>query len=302
MKKSFVLGVLSCGLFAVGCQTPQPSVQVEQLETRIAALEKKVEALAATAATRPTVPSTPTPQASATASASPGQPAADSSPATAADSAPLWQTLSYDSLPSQEKLKELVSLGTLSAIGVTDQKGFEGELTRGQYVALLVEMNNLLHNPEDQIRLARDGDGQTFDDVPPSHAQYKYIQGMVDAGYVIGFNEKTFQPDKVLTREEMVAIAAKRDFNFDGFDAKYHWERNMPFTDKNEIAPKYREAVSKDFYETGSSNLRQSFGELKLFHPKKPVRVYEALLSTEGVGDYSVYTYNELVKKALGQE
>lgn len=307
MKYPLLIGVISCSLIGLGCQgSTEPSAQVQQLETRVIALEKKVEELISAPAKATTSSATATPGSSVTAhpdsSGTPSAVGASSPNDSATAGQLLWQTLSYDSLPSPEKLKELVSLGALAKINVADQKAFEGELTRGQYVALLVEMNNLLHDSEQQIRLARDGDGQAFDDVPPSHSFYKYIQGMVDAGYVIGFNEKTFQPDKTLTREEMVAIAAKRDYNFDGFDAKYTWEHHTPFTDKNDIAPKYREAVSKDFYETSRSNLKQSFGELKLFHPKKTVRVYEALLSTEGVGDHSVYTYNELVQKAMGQE
>lgn len=303
MKISLVIGVVSWSLIGLGCQgAVEPSAQVQQFESRLIALEKRVEEMASAPTKLPSAAVTPSGSATPGSSTTPITNETTSPNGSSSLGQPLWQALSYDSLPSPEKLKELVSLGTLAKANITDQKGFEGELTRGQYVALVVEMNNLLHDSDQQIRLARDGDGQAFDDVPSSHPYYKYIQGMVDAGYVIGFNEKTFQPDKLLAREEMVAIAAKRDYTFDGFDAKYYWEHHTPFTDKNDIAPKYREAVSKDFGESSHSNLKQSFGDLKLFHPKKAVRAYEALLSTEGVGGHSVYTYNELVKKAMGQE
>ncbi len=290
--------VSSCLFLNSGCQTSTDySAQIQSLESRLVAVEKQL----ADGAARPgQVAATTSPTPAVSVSATPAVVAnASSTPGAGND---LWKQLSYDTLPTPDRLKEIVSLGFLSKAGITNQAEFEGSLTRGQYVALIVEMNNLLHEPTNQIRLARDGDGQTFDDVPPSHPYYKYIQGMLDAGYVIGFNEKSFQPDKALTREELVAIMAKRDYDFKDFDFQYYWDNYMKFTDKNDIAPKYREAVSKDDSRNERSNLREAFGELKLFHPKKEARAYEALLSLYQVGDYSHYRYDNLVAKAMGKE
>ena len=301
MKRTLTSAVVaSCLFFNSGCQTPTDySAQIQGLESRLAAVEKQLADGAGRAkevAVAPT--STPTASDSATATSSPS-PLGSPTPAAPDD---LWKQLSYETLPTPDRLKELVSLGVLPKAGITNQAEFEGSLTRGQYIAMIVEMNNVLHEPSNQIRLARDGDGQTFDDVPPSHPYYKYVQGMVDAGYVIGFNEKTFQPDKKLTREELVAIMAKRDYDFKDFDSKYYWENYMKFTDKNDIAPKYREAVSKDDSMGDRSSLKDAFGELKLFHPKKEARVYEALLSLNMIGDYSLYRYNDMVAKGMGKE
>lgn len=285
-------------IFVAGCQAPNDySAQIQSLETRLAAVEKQLASgvvpVVSSPAESPAV-SSPSPSA---ASATPSQVA---SPAASTDH-DLWKQLSYDSLPTPNVLKELVSLGFLPKAGITNQAELEAGLTRGQYVALLVEMNNLMHESDGQIRLARDGDGQTFDDVPASHPYYKYIQGMVNAGYVIGFHEKSFQPDKPLTREEMIAIAAKRDYDFQGFDSNYHWEHYIAYTDKNDIAPKYREAINRDDSAREHSNLREAFGESKLLHPKKEVRAYEAVLTLQKVGDYSVYRYNDLVNEAMGR-
>lgn len=303
MKRHLFFSAVGCSLLLnLGCQAPKGGTEeVQKLEARVAALEQKVEALSSAPAAPSAAPSASNSPSSSEASASASSSASATPSSAHAGSDTLWQELSYESLPNAEKLKEIISLGFLPKAGISDQKAIEGELNRGQYVALLVEMNNLLAEPAGQIRLAREGDGQAFEDVPSSHPYYKYIQGMVDAGYVIGFNEKSFQPDKALTREEMVAIAAKRDFDFDGYDGKYHWDNYMPFTDKNDIAPKYRDAVSKDFGANDRSSLKQAFGELKLFHPKKPVRAYEAVLSLEGVGEYSHYTYNEMIKKSMNK-
>lgn len=300
MKNSMTVAlVASCLFLNSGCQTPTDhSAQIQSLESRLAAVEKQL----ADGAARPgdtQVVATSSPSPSLGASATPTSAEATSTPNAGGD---LWKQLSYDTLPTPERLQEIVSLGFLPKAGITNQAEFEGGLTRGQYIALMVEMNNLLHEPASQIRLAREGDGQTFDDVPSSHPYYKYIQGMVDAGYVIGFNEKTFQPDKALTREELVAIMAKRDYDFKHFDSKYYWENYLKFTDKGDIAPKYREAICKDDGQNERSNLREAFGELKLFHPKKEARVYEAVLSLYQIGNYSHYRYQDLVAKGMGKK
>lgn len=298
MKRMQVVAAIGLTvLLTSGCSnSPDQSSKIQSLETRVVELEKQVKELAGRPAPAAATTSAPTATATASPNAS-ASPQAGESPAAKGEA--LWQTLAFDSLPSPEILKEVVSLGFLPKAGITDQKTFEGELTRGQYIALLVEMNNELHEPTDQIRMAREG--QAFEDVPPSHPYYKYIQGMVDAGYVIGFDEKKFQPDKKLTREELVAIAAKRDFDFKDFDAEYTWTNYVLFTDKKDVAPKYRAAVAKDQYESGS-NLKQAFGVQKLFHPKRNVRAYEAVLTLPGVGGHSIYTYEQKVKQAMGKE
>lgn len=314
MKTRVTASIASLCLFlGSGCQSPAPtdsSAQIGQLEARIASLEAKVEVLVAGQNGRQAAePVAVTPTASPVATSSPDA-GSSPSPAFSSETAsadiddsgtPLWKSLNYDTLPSEQRLKELVSLGFLPKGGIVDQTTFEGGLTRGQYIALLVEMNNTVHNEANKIRLARDGDGQTFDDVPPSHPYYKYIQGMVDSGFVIGFDEKTFQPDKALTREEMVAIVSKRDYSFKDYKSDFHWKHYVKFTDKDDIAPKYRDAIAKDAASGDRSNLSDAFGETKLLHPKRDVRAYEAILSFTRLGDYSGSHYNKLVKEAMAQ-
>lgn len=287
--------MLTLGLLP-GCQP----ANIAPLEERVAQLEGRVATLEAGAKTEINVAVQATPSTASTPSAestvTPTPAVTETPSAVSTDS--LWKTLNYTDLPSAERLKEIASFGFLPKGGITNQEQFIGEITRGQYVALLVEMNNAVFQDGEDIRLAQPGDAQAFDDVPSSHPYYKYIQGMVDAGYVIGFNEKSFQPDKVLTREEMVAIAAKRDFTLDPESEKYLWDNYTPFVDKEEIAPKYRLAISKDNGES-ISNLQQAFGALKKFQPKKPVKGYEAVLSLYRVGNHGDYHYDRLVEEKM---
>lgn len=300
MKRIQAIAAISLTVFLTsGCgNNSDQSSKIQSLETRVVELEKQVKELAGRPAPAAATASAPTAAATASPDAS-ASPQVGESPAVKGEA--LWQTLAFDSLPSPQILKEVASLGFLPKAGITDQKTFEGELTRGQYIALLVEMNNALHEPTDQIRLAREG--QAFEDVPPSHPYYKYIQGMVDGGYVIGFDEKKFQPDKKLTREELVAIAAKRDFDFKDFNVEHNWSYYVSFTDKKDVAPKYQAAIARDMSVSESnSNLKQAFGDQKLFHPKRNVRAYEAVLTLPGVGSHSMYTYEQKVKQAMGKE
>lgn len=306
MKTRIASTIICCSLFSFGCQAPpNATTEVQQLETRVASLEKRVEELAGGSAAQPQPLSSPTALNTPSSVASPGLAASPSAQTGAAGDStgrPLWQTLNFKSLPSPERLERAVSLGFLPELGISTQAAFEGDLTRGQYVAMLVEMNNAISDETGKVRLAREGGAQAFVDVPSSHPYYKYIQGMVDAGYVIGFNETSFQPDKQLTREEMVAIAAKRNHNFADFDAAYYWENYAPFTDKADIAPKYRDALTRDYSESSNSSLKKAFGELKLLHPKQNVKVYEALLSVIGIGGNGEYMYERLSDEAMGKQ
>lgn len=305
MKTLMTASLASLCLFlGTGCQSPatpdSSTKKTAELEARIASLEAKVEVLVAgqNVQQAAAAPLSPVASVSPTTSSTPSE----SAPEEASESdVPLWKSLNFETLPSETRLKEISSLGFLPKAGIVDQKTFEGGLTRGQYVALLVEMNNTVHYETNKIRLAREGDGQTFEDVPPSHPYYKYIQGMVDGGFVIGFDEKTFQPEKPLTREEMVAIVSKRDYTFKDYKPDFDWKHRVKFTDKEEVAPKYREAIAKDATAGNRSNLAEAFGELKTFSPKKEVRAYEAILSLTGLGSYPGSHYNKLVKEAMLQ-
>lgn len=299
MKLHLAPAFVCCVLLFSGCQGGAGSTaQVQELESRVSSLEKRFDDLAKSEAkVSVAISSSATPAPSPVETTSASSSLAPVSVATPAQSSLLWQTLKYDSLPSPEILKRAVSLGFLPKAGISTQEGFEGEITRGQYLAMLVEMNNLMCGDAGAIRLAQDGDGQAFTDVPSSHPYYSYIQGMVDGGYVIGFDEKSFQPDKQLTREEMVAIVAKRDYTFEDFDKKYFWDNYAPFTDKNDIAPKYRDAITKDSSHGSGSHLNYAFGEAKLFRPKKNVKAYEALLSLQSLGGFGEITFNSITDK-----
>ncbi len=87
-------------------------------------------------------------------------------------------------------------------IGKTDSYyGVNDSLTRAELVTLL---NRVLDYedplPDDQLREI------DFPDLSTEHWAYEDIQKAVTRGYVVGFDDGTFQPSKAVTRAEMVAI------------------------------------------------------------------------------------------------
>lgn len=48
----------------------------------------------------------------------------------------------------------------------------------------------------------------SFKDIPKTYWAYKEIEGMKQAGYMIGYSDGTFRPDQVISRAEMAKVAA----------------------------------------------------------------------------------------------
>lgn len=147
-------------------------------------------------------------------------------------------------------------------------------ITRAEFMRWLVRTTNALAPADQTIRLAEAGE-VTFKDVPVDHPDYRYIQGAANAGFVIGYDETTFRPDRPLSREEMIAIKV----NFDQADAQMNGNCYDLYTDFDEVSPKYKQAVhNRDNSGYGSGNARRIWGTLRTFYPQKQVTRAEAAL------------------------
>ena len=49
----------------------------------------------------------------------------------------------------------------------------------------------------------------TFPDVPTTHQAYQAIEGLKEAGYMLGYRDGTFKPDQVATRGQVAAVLAR---------------------------------------------------------------------------------------------
>jgi hypothetical protein len=165
-----------------------------------------------------------------------------------------------------------------------------GTLTRADYVRWLVLANNAIFKnaPSSQIRLAEPDSDQTFVDVPKSNPNFKYIQGMVNSGFVIGINKNHFAPDRPLTREEMIAILNSRYMNgsknpvADAPPTQY-------LNDGNQVSKPYWGLIDYDFsqpgYNPGFGNINRIFGTTKTLHPLKPATRAEAAIAIQRISN-----------------
>ncbi len=161
-----------------------------------------------------------------------------------------------------------------------------GNVPRAEYVRWLVVANNIYFKtqPDKQIRLAEANSDSSFVDVPKSNPDFKYIQGMVNSGFVIGIDKKHFAPDRPLTREEMIAILMSRDANSSplpnaGPPSTWNYSSGggtiaVDFSDRDKVSKPYWGAFQLN---NGWGNslavqeIKRVYGNTKIFYPQKTV-------------------------------
>jgi hypothetical protein len=193
----------------------------------------------------------------------------------------------------EEQILELAQLGVIDPAAGTFSPG--QPVKRRDFIRWLVKANNALwrDTPAKQVRPADATDRAVFPDLPATDPDFAYVQGMQNAGYSVGFPDKTFRPDEPLTREQMFAI--KNVFDRGSVDAGLAkdlvFARNTampPWKDKPAISKTYVAAIA-----TGSGGGADSFnrvyGTSSLFHPQLAVTRAQAAVAVSVVGDHVFY-------------
>lgn len=185
---------------------------------------------------------------------------------------------------AHKQIVELAELGVVDPLNGTFRP--HDTLTRGDYVRWLVRANNVYFGTDQQIRLPETTSEQTFVDVPPSNANYRYIQGMADAGLVVGIDAKHFAPDRPITREELLAIFDGRASNGGKYDHVPNLDQSqLGLKDANMISRPYWDAMNWDHWNAG--NLRRVFGTIGVLHPQQPATREEAVISISVINNGS---------------
>jgi len=183
--------------------------------------------------------------------------------------------------------KEIIQLAQLGVFDTASgQFNPQKPITRAEFVRWLVRANNAIYaaSSDKVIRMPEAGKGKaTFSDVPPTHPDFRYIQGMADAGFAIGFDNKTFKPNQTLTREEMLGIKVPLDHR--SAISSYSGGPPGGWTDSNKISKKYWSAINVENVLHNNSNIMRTFGSLKTFNPQAPVTRAEAALCIAAIGD-----------------
>ncbi len=171
-------------------------------------------------------------------------------------------------LPTQKFISTLNQLEVFKE--TDDQFRPYDPITRGEYLTWMFHANNAIRSDDDQLRLAPNFDPE-FTDISASHPAYKYVQAFANAGYAVGYDDKTFQPDKQITREEMIVLKVGLDTGKD-----YKPQENLhyfKFSDADQIDERYTGYIWQDRVR---KNGARAFGTVKSLKPKQVVKRHEA--------------------------
>lgn len=150
-------------------------------------------------------------------------------------------------------------------------------ITRGEYVTWLYNAHNKILPAGRRINLAPQA-APFFKDLSPEHPAYKYAQALANAGYSVGYDDKTFRPDAPLTREEMIGIKVGVDCGktFEPYRGQmaFIWK----FSDSEQIDNRFTGYIHQDYYTSGTygTNIARAFGKIGTFRPKQSVTRCEA--------------------------
>lgn len=177
------------------------------------------------------------------------------------------------------KVADLVKLGVL-AKGNNSKFNPQAPISRAEFVTWLVRSNDTLRKDE-PIRLAEPGTKSSFKDMTGKEPSFPYVQGMMNAGWAVGYDDGTFKPQKALTREEMIAIKTPLDANKQLRDREDNtvrgwadWEK----IDKRFFGPMCFESLWQ------GTNWERVFGKTKVCDPQKPVTRAEAAACVWQIG------------------
>jgi outer membrane murein-binding lipoprotein Lpp len=290
--------VLTSLLLFNGCTNPQ---ELKQLQEENAKLKSELEQLKSQQNTASQIAASPTPIVT------------DSPPPVATESV---KQVAFEDIKGVFGEKEITQLAQLGVFETTAGKfNPQQPITRSEFVRWLVRANNAIWSdkPDKTIREAEGGQA-TFTDVPSTHPDFRYIQGVANAGIAVGYDETTFKPDQPLTREQMIAIKIGVDKG--GIEdrilnpeKKETMDSVKPdelapgvpdWTDRKQISPKFIPAFNSQYYtfeevagsglsrrEDKFKNVDRTFGTIKAFRPQNPVTRAEAAACISLIGNHT---------------
>ncbi|BAQ65259.1 S-layer homology domain-containing protein [Geminocystis sp. NIES-3709] len=191
--------------------------------------------------------------------------------------------------PSVSSLDELVRLQIIPS---TEKLNPHQSITRRKYARWLVKVNNLIYADVNSklIRLATPNIKPIFTDIPANDPDFAIIQGLAEAGLIPSTLTQdstsiVFNPDKPLTREDLITWKVPLDFRQKLPSATLDTiKETWGFQDAIKITPQAWQELYVDWQNGEESNVRRGFGYITLFQPQKPVTYEEAgrILSSFG--------------------
>ena len=194
----------------------------------------------------------------------------------------------------------LQRLGIFKEINGNKFKPYD-KITRGQYTRWLVTTANILCSDQEITKSLASLSKNYYDDVQPDYSDFTYIQFLHDRGYIVGIDGTHFEPDKELTREELMMIRCSFEYNIQYTDirqmdnAKCISDLQNYFRDPNDINKSYLVSFYKDMT-PDFPVLNRTFGRIKKIYPKAPVTRSEAAAS---IGEIMGKSAEEILENLL---
>ena len=190
----------------------------------------------------------------------------------------------------EKEIEELAVLGAVDPASGAFNPG--APVKRREFIRWLVKANNALWSdaPTKFVHLADKTEASSFPDVATTDPDFPFIQGMQNAGFSVGFPDKTFKPEQTLTREQMFAI--KNIFDRGSVDPGL--AKDLTFA-RNTVMPpwKDKESISKTYVAAiatgaggGSDSFSRVYGVSAFFHPQLAVTRAQAAVAVSVVGDH----------------
>lgn len=223
-------------------------------------------------------------------------------PVAVAKNSPTSTSVAFEDIKGVLGEKEITELAQLAVFDTTSGKfNPQAPITRAEFVRWLVRANNAFFagSADKVIRLAESGKA-TFSDVPPTHPDFGYIQGLANAGYPIGNDAQTFKPDQVLTREQMLAMKVALDHRVP--IESYKGGAPVGWTDSKKISKKYWPALYVESVLQNNANIGRTFGSIKTLNPQAAVNRAEAARCISAISDnVAGFTTAEDALQKVGQ-
>ncbi len=288
--------VLACAVTATGCSKTDQSTSTTTASTDASASPAATLAPDAAASASPVAAAS---AAATVAAATIGAP----SPRPAAG---------FTDIGGVQGEKEIVLLAQLGVLDATSGQFHPGDpVKRRDFVRWLFKTNNAVwtDQPSRQIHPADATAQSSFSDFASSDPDFRYVQGLSDAGIAVGFPDKTFKADQPLTREQMIAIKSGLDRG--GVDKSYAEDASYarynlpPWKDKEKVQKTYAGAVATDVQDDpkdGSpkiDNIGRTFGAIAMFRPQQPVTRAQAAVVLNVIGAHERYAAPRSVAQAL---
>ncbi|KAI9133913.1 S-layer homology domain-containing protein [Acaryochloris sp. CCMEE 5410] len=188
-------------------------------------------------------------------------------------------------LPTQPLIADLIKLEILEAADDQNFQPYE-PISRGEYMLWLFKAHNAISRPAQKIRLAPTFDPE-FTDIDAKHPAFKVVQALANAGYSVGYDDKTFKPDQPITREEMISIKVGIDKGksikpVSTSSLRAAWK----FSDIAEIDKRHSGYIYNDLFTKGpqGSNIERAFGKIGTFKPKQAAKRHEAAATLWQIG------------------